>query len=267
MKERRFPVASARLRRNADLFFADLMGSVEQIPADRDTASPCVSVPTGRASSLVAVGREQRRRTFGLRLDAHDRAVWAGLSTACQSGWGACTPAEQSSIEALRAPAISDGGRRRQRTAAEKHERLRRLSGRIHAAMDVASPRHTPVFAPIAGVVTVSGSSPGLFGEHVMLLHRCPPATSFGPAPVVTLYAHLQARDVLVGAEVAAGQQIGRVGDSGGVAGVHLHFSVRHLNQLYGAQHASSDAEEEVSLRINPARWLAEISVPVGPAT
>ncbi|HEX6025804.1 MAG TPA: M23 family metallopeptidase [Solirubrobacter sp.] len=223
----------------------------------------CAGADQARAPSLVAAGREQPGRTFGQRLTAQERSVWRGLTDSCQRSFGSCTPAEQARIAAL-----PEGGGSEERavTPAAKHERLRRLHGRIHAAMDVAAERDTAVFAPLAGLVTMSRRQ-GTYGEHVAILHQCPPETEeFGSAPVLTVYAHLSARDVATGDLVAAGQQIGRVGDTGVEGRVHLHFAVRHLSRRHGPEAVTSAAEEDRQVRINPRDWLRAIGVSVGPA-
>ena len=226
-------------------------------PAD---AARCEPGDQGRAPSLVSEGREQRARTFGERLSRDERRVWGGLSAACRADFGACSTDEQARVGALPA-----GGEPPATTSAAKHARLGALTGRIHAAMDVAAPRGALVFAPIAGEVTVSQER-GVYGRHIAILHSCPPETpEFGTSAVLTLYAHLDERLIELG-PVAAGQSIGRVGDSGVPGRVHLHFSVRRINRRRGAAEASSVAEEDPGLRINPATWLAAIGVPVGPA-
>ena len=227
-----------------------------------ETSNPCENASTATATSLVAVGHEQRARTFGHRLNSRDRRVWSSLTPSCRSGWSACSERERSSIGALSAPRIN----RRNRTAQEKHERLDRLEGRIHAAMDVSAARDTSVFAPIDGVVSVSQENPNLYGNYVMLLHQCPPNTEdFGTSPLVSLYAHLESRSVSAGDNVSAGSALGKVGDSGVPGRVHLHFSVRHLNRRFGPDVASSRAEENRGLRINPVDWLAAMGITVGP--
>jgi murein DD-endopeptidase MepM/ murein hydrolase activator NlpD len=230
---------------------------------ERGGAAPdeCAGADQARAPSLVAAGREQPGRTFGQRLTPRERRVWRGLSEPCRRSFGSCSAEERDSLGALPA-----GGANTPDTPQAKHARIASLYGRIHAAMDVAAVEGTPVFAPLAGLVTMSRVQ-GTYGEHVAILHQCPPETEeFGTAPVLTVYAHLSARDVANGDLVAAGQQIGRVGDTGVEGRVHLHFAVRHLSRRYGREAVTSEAEEDRGVRINPRDWLRAVGVPVGPA-
>lgn len=57
------------------------------------------------------------------------------------------------------------------------------------------------------------------YGNCVKLLH---------PNGYYTLYAHLSEVNVVNGQEVAKGQQIGRMGNTGNSYGTHLHFEVRN---------------------------------------
>jgi murein DD-endopeptidase MepM/ murein hydrolase activator NlpD len=89
---------------------------------------------------------------------------------------------------------------------------------RFHTGVDYAAPRGTRVGAAGAGVVTYAGLLPGGWGNVVTVAHG---------ADVRTMYAHLSAIRVQVGARVEAGQTVGLVGATGHATGPHLHFEVR----------------------------------------
>lgn len=206
--------------------------------------------------------------------------------------------------EASPAPSCAETGRRATALVAQGRELNRRtfarrggaLSNRIHAAMDVPGPRGALVYAPLDGQVIFSGRKSG-YGNIVILLHSQPPSTNAaGPGAVTTAYGHLEQRLVNAGACVAAGQAIGKMGNSaedargnrGGVPanmGVHLHFSVnrvqgdasrpryrdragvpdsqafpdrapQQLGRLF-----SSRYEEDWTRMVRPDRWLAELGI------
>jgi len=86
-----------------------------------------------------------------------------------------------------------------------------------HTGDDYAVPVGTSVKAVAAG--TVFDDSPGVdFGVSVQIDHG---------NGYQTLYGHLQSKSVKIGEQVAAGQEIGKSGQSGNVTGPHLHFEVR----------------------------------------
>jgi murein DD-endopeptidase MepM/ murein hydrolase activator NlpD len=89
---------------------------------------------------------------------------------------------------------------------------------RFHSGVDYAAPRGTRVGAAAAGVVTYAGLLPGGWGIVVTVAHG---------ADVRTMYAHLSAARVQVGARVEAGETVGLVGATGHATGPHLHFEVR----------------------------------------
>jgi murein DD-endopeptidase MepM/ murein hydrolase activator NlpD len=94
-----------------------------------------------------------------------------------------------------------------------------RSGGRRHQGNDLFAPRGTPVLAPVGGVVT--DGSGGLGGTAFMLA---------GTDGVTYYGAHLEKLTAKPGSMVAAGAQLGLVGDSGNAKGgpTHLHFQVRY---------------------------------------
>ena len=88
---------------------------------------------------------------------------------------------------------------------------------RPHYGVDVAMPTGTPVLAPAPGLVSLAASDMYFTGGTLMLDHG---------HGVASIYAHLSALDVPVGARVAKGQRIGAVGATGRVTGAHLHWGM-----------------------------------------
>ena len=86
-----------------------------------------------------------------------------------------------------------------------------------HNGVDFATPAGTPVLAVQAGVVLDARNDTGRFGNLVILSHE------WGQS----LYAHLDSLGVQAGQQVAAGQPLGRSGNSGRSEGPHLHFGLR----------------------------------------
>ncbi|MDT0275529.1 M23 family metallopeptidase [Blastococcus goldschmidtiae] len=115
--------------------------------------------------------------------------------------------------------------------------------GTLHAGVDIAGPRNTPVYAASGGTVTTAACTSAYcdrdgslnlagYGNLVELDHG---------AGVVTRYAHLSGYTVMPGQQVPAGALIGFQGSTGNSTGVHLHFEVR----VDGAP-------------IDPVPWLAD---------
>lgn len=88
----------------------------------------------------------------------------------------------------------------------------------VHAGVDLAPGCDAPVLAAAAGVVVRTGPASG-YGNLLVIDHG---------RGTVTRYAHMEDDDtlVVVGQEVAGGQQIARVGTKGDSTGCHLHFEV-----------------------------------------
>jgi murein DD-endopeptidase MepM/ murein hydrolase activator NlpD len=87
---------------------------------------------------------------------------------------------------------------------------------RFHSGVDIAAAYGREVPAAGAGRVVEAGDH-GAYGNTVVVEHQ---------GGVQTRYAHLSALNVTIGQDVAAGQVIGRVGQSGRATGPHLHFEV-----------------------------------------
>ncbi len=86
-----------------------------------------------------------------------------------------------------------------------------------HAGIDIATPKGTPVLAPMSGTVLLVESM-FLNGNLIALGHG---------SGLVSVYAHLSHFDVHEGEQVQAGQKIGEVGTTGRSTGAHLHWGVR----------------------------------------
>ena len=86
--------------------------------------------------------------------------------------------------------------------------------------VDLAAPNGTPILAAAAGEVIFSKGSGwnGGYGNYIVVKHA---------NGTQTLYSHMSANLVGVGARVGAGEAIGKVGSTGRSTGNHLHFEVR----------------------------------------
>ena len=101
--------------------------------------------------------------------------------------------------------------------------------GILHAGVDIAGPRDSPVYAAADGTVGTAACTSAYcdrdgslnlagYGNLVELDHG---------AGVVTRYAHLSGFTVMPGQQVSAGALLGFQGSTGNSTGVHLHFEVR----------------------------------------
>ena len=85
-----------------------------------------------------------------------------------------------------------------------------------HSGLDFAVPTGTPVAAPAAGQVILTGEY-FFNGNTVFLDHG---------QGLISMYCHLSVIDVKVGDTLARGQVLGKVGATGRVTGAHLHWNV-----------------------------------------
>jgi murein DD-endopeptidase MepM/ murein hydrolase activator NlpD len=86
----------------------------------------------------------------------------------------------------------------------------------FHGGLDIAAPMSTPIKAAMAGLVTAANYD-DIFGNYVVVTHQ---------NGYRTLYGHMSEIGAKPGAYVNAGEQIGRVGNTGQSTGPHLHFTV-----------------------------------------
>lgn len=132
---------------------------------------------------------------------------------------------------------------------------------KMHAGVDFAAPRGTPILAAGSGTVERANRY-GSFGNYIRIRHT---------DGYKTAYAHLQkfARGVRAGVYVKQDQVIGYVGTTGRSTGPHLHYEVIHngkkinprrLSQLSGKPLANSEKEAFSKRRqeINAMRATSE---------
>lgn len=94
-----------------------------------------------------------------------------------------------------------------------------KAKGLNNDGINISAPRGSPVLASAGGTVVYAGNEMKGFGNLVLIRHE---------DNWVTAYAHLERILVERNSVVAAGDMIGTVGTSGGVANPQLHFEVRH---------------------------------------
>jgi murein DD-endopeptidase MepM/ murein hydrolase activator NlpD len=86
-----------------------------------------------------------------------------------------------------------------------------------HYGLDIAADYGSTVRAAAAGRVTFAGWKNNGGGYQVWISHG---------SGLYTTYNHMSSVSVSSGANVAAGQRVGRIGQSGWATGPHLHFEV-----------------------------------------
>jgi murein DD-endopeptidase MepM/ murein hydrolase activator NlpD len=109
-----------------------------------------------------------------------------------------------------------DGARLSSRFGNRKHPILGYT--RLHAGVDFAAPRGTPIYAAGDGSVVRAGPFSS-FGNYIKIRHN---------GTYSTAYAHLNgfARGIRQGKRVRQGQVIGYVGTTGRSTGPHLHYEI-----------------------------------------
>ena len=91
----------------------------------------------------------------------------------------------------------------------------------MHGGIDIGAKSGTPIMCYAAGTVKQNVSGSKSAGNYIVIDHG---------SGVVTRYLHMCEKSPLaVGTQVAAGQEIGKVGNTGVGTGPHLHFEI-HIN-------------------------------------
>jgi hypothetical protein len=135
-------------------------------------------------------------------------------------------------------PGVSSGyGWRIQPAGKKKGQRV------FHRGLDIPKPEGTEQVAPDGGVVTFAGSA-GSAGNVVVIDHR--------NGKVSRLF-HMGEIDVELNQEVAKGQRVGTVGNTGASTGPHVHWEV-----LRGKTEGISNGygEEIKDNHVNPKQFL-----------
>jgi len=95
-------------------------------------------------------------------------------------------------------------------------------SVKLHAGLDFAAPKGTPIYATANGRVIVAGNTGDGYGNHVVINH------GYG---YETLYGHMVRVKARVGEQVKRGEVIGWVGSTGKSTGPHCHYEVHKNGQ------------------------------------
>lgn len=96
-----------------------------------------------------------------------------------------------------------------------------------YPAVDIGIPTGTPVRAMHAGTVTrVTDERKNCWGNRDDCASICGIGASITNGDVIVSYCHLDRRDIALGDQVAAGQLIGTVGNTGRSSGPHLHLGI-----------------------------------------
>jgi septal ring factor EnvC (AmiA/AmiB activator) len=195
--------------------------------------------------ALAQLTAERRRLLRGVRSDAKsNEQAQAEIRRASRRIQGLIEQLEKRRLAAERGapgelPLFGDFSKNRGRLAWPVNGKIARGFGNqknprfgtttFNSGVDIAASFGTPIAAVARGRVDYVNWLEG-FGKCAILNHG---------GGFYTLYAHASEISVPVGKDVAAGEVIGRVGDTGSTIGTALHFEIRRGKQA-----------------LNPLEWL-----------
>ncbi|MBS1699720.1 MAG: M23 family metallopeptidase [Actinobacteria bacterium] len=189
--------------------------TTEQLAADN-----AQSIVVASEATQVASAREQFTATTPDEIE-QQKAEEAAAARAAAAAATVSSSASRPSVAGLALVASGAGAVRYPVTSFTAGEGPG--SGRGHEGWDMIAPEGTPIYAAAAGTVTASAESIGGYGVSIMIM------SNINGTMVETRYGHMVygSRMVEAGEQVAAGQLIGLVGNTGNSYGSHLHFEVR----------------------------------------
>ncbi|WP_040208303.1 peptidoglycan DD-metalloendopeptidase family protein [Neobacillus jeddahensis] len=97
-----------------------------------------------------------------------------------------------------------------------------------HKGIDIAGKLDTPILSVDDGVIVKSYYS-NTYGNVVFIKH---------PSNFVTVYAHLNKRNVVEGQLIKQGDEVGKMGRTGQATGTHLHFETHQVEWRYDKKYA-----------------------------
>jgi murein DD-endopeptidase MepM/ murein hydrolase activator NlpD len=186
--------------------------------------------------SMTATQQNAARNALAGGIATQEAAAW--VSTRFQ-GEPAPAPGNPGSVYQHPAPGAV-------RTSSGYGMREHPITGgqKMHDGVDYAAPAGSPARSIAAGRVIRVGPNGG-YGNFVEIDHG---------NGVVTGYAHLQDFDVALGDEVAAGQNIGRVGSTGDSTGPHLHLRARRDGQSIDPETLIGEGAETAAAQAGAGR-------------
>lgn len=216
---------STRLQQNQGRLRENLLKIARLTAFDSSALELLPSVATSRERGEDQLAREVMERLGANQKYLHSTYTLAGLNTA--------TDEDLLLLASVRSAAVDGAGvymriplgrpvqvGRNYRDTSDYGIRVDPVTGaqlEFHSGIDMAGARGTPVQATANGVVqTVMSWDPG-YGNAVVLRH----GNGFH-----SLYGHMDRVLVRPGQVVFPGTQIGLMGSTGRVTGVHLHYEV-----------------------------------------
>lgn len=193
--------------------------TTEQLAADNAqsivVASEATQAPSTRGQFTATTPDEIEKRK------AEEAAAARAAAAAASAASAASTSSSRPSLAGMALVAPGSGAVRYPVTSFTPGEGPG--SGRGHEGWDMIAPEGTPIYAAAAGTVTASAESIGGYGVSIMIM------SNLNGTMVETRYGHMiyGSRMVEAGDQVAAGQLIGLMGNTGNSYGSHLHFEVR----------------------------------------